>query len=267
MYKKFNLLSDKTSNNFFKDISEKDIENYISKMEKLEEELIKQFENRGSLPLLENNSIDGTSVINKWFPNYDADIFLSHSHNDINLALKTACWLEKSFGLNVFIDSLLWGSIDDLLLKIDKRYTYNTETNTYNYKLRNFTTGHVHMMLSTALNDMIDSTECIIFLNTPQSIELSKVGESTYSPWIYSEIKAANILRINTPSRFAQIRHGGGNYQTREAMNEMPQIKYQTDLSKFNKIAYSALGGWKLLNGKTRGKTSLDTLYLGWGKH
>jgi len=42
----------------------------------------------------------------------------------------------------------------------------------YDYELRNYTTSHVHMMLSTALTEMIDNTECIMFYNTSLSVSL-----------------------------------------------------------------------------------------------
>lgn len=263
MYKKFNLLSTKLSDNYLHDISDDDVKRYETKMIEISEGLFGDIE---SLSVLEDGAIDGTSVINKWFPDYEADIFLSHSHNDILLAIKTACWLEKHFGLKVFVDSLLWGYADDLLLEIDKNYTYNESSNTYNYKLRNISTAHVHMMLSTALNDMIDNTECIIFLNTPQSIEISNMEELTYSPWIYSEIKAANILRTNKPARLIDknleeefLIHDG------VVRNDAPKIGYQTDLSQFKELRYSALAMWKQLNGDTRGEKSLDILYYGLG--
>lgn len=54
------------------------------------------------------------------------------------------------------------------------------------------------MMLSTALNNMIDSTECLFFLNTPNSISLSNEitneQKFTYSPWLYSELTTASIV-------------------------------------------------------------------------
>lgn len=71
--------------------------------------------------------------------------------------------LHDCFGLEAFIDSCSWGYCDDLLNKIDKKYCYDSKKKTYDYHLRNYTTSHVHMMLSTALAEMMDNTECIIF--------------------------------------------------------------------------------------------------------
>ncbi|MDT2893514.1 toll/interleukin-1 receptor domain-containing protein [Lactococcus lactis] len=265
MYKKFNLELKDDRINYFSNISENDVESYKNKVEKISKELLADFEE--SLVVTENGTIDGTKTIETWFPNYKADIFLSHSHKDIDLAIKLACWLENNFGVRVFIDSLLWKNIDDLQKEIDKKYTFSEITKTYDYDLRNITTSHVHAMLSTALNDMIDSSECVMFLNTPSSIELSTLKNSTFSPWIYSEIKAANLLRTNIPKR--HLESGIEDkflFHNRDAMNESLKIMYPADLSRFHKIEYSALEGWKLLNGNNRGIESLDLLYMGWGK-
>lgn len=265
MYKKFNLELKGNPISYFPDISESDVEKYREKIEKISKELLKDFEE--SLVVTENGTIDGNKTIETWFPDYGADVFLSHSHKDIELTMKLACWLENNFGVKVFIDSLLWKNINDLQKEIDKKYTYSERTGTYDYDLRNVTTSHVHTMLSTALNDMIDSTECVMFLNTPSSIELSNLKNSTFSPWIYSEIKAANLLRTNIPKR--HLESGIEDkflFHNRDAMNGSLKIMYPADLSRFHKIEYSALGGWKLLNGNNRGIESLDLLYMGWGK-
>ena len=61
--------------------------------------------------------IDANSLENDWFPNVDIDIFLSHSHKDRDKALILSELLKEKFGLNVFIDSCVWGNSDDLLKK------------------------------------------------------------------------------------------------------------------------------------------------------
>ena len=59
------------------------------------------------------------------------------------------------------------------------------------------------MMLSTALTQMIDKTECLLFLNTPFSISTSEVVNETESPCIYSELAVTKMLRDNAPTTFA----------------------------------------------------------------
>lgn len=163
--------------------------------------------------IYENGRIDGTALQEHWFNIKHADIFLSHSHKDINRVKAFAGWLFDTFGLTSFIDSCTWGYCDELLREIDDTYCYNKTSATYNYELRNYTTSHVHMMLSSALSQMIDKTECIIFFNTPNSIVLkdditsvkSEVHELTLSPWIYHELSMSTMIRQTSPTRFAPI--------------------------------------------------------------
>ena len=143
-----------------------------------------------------DGSLDGSMMQANWFPQIEADIFISHSHKDEDLALALAGWLKVSFGLTAFIDSCVWGYANKLLKMIDNEYCYQKETNTYNYQKRNYSTSHVHMMLSVALTQMIDNTECLFFLNTPNSITPDDtIIKQTESPWIYSEIAATRLIR------------------------------------------------------------------------
>lgn len=158
----------------------------------------------------EDGIINGTLLKEHWFSISPKDIFISHSHCDLNKVKAFAGWLYECFGLEAFIDSCSWGYCDDLLNKIDKKYCYNSKRDTYNYMLRNYTTSHVHMMLSTALTEMIDKTECIIFFNTPNSINLSEElkkikskskKEMTLSPWIYHELSMTTMLKEKQPRK------------------------------------------------------------------
>ena len=151
----------------------------------------------------ENGIINGSDLKDHWFSISDKDVFISHSHKDLDIVKAFAGWLYETFGLEAFIDSCSWGYCNDLLRKIDDKYCYDEETQMYNYDLRNYTTSHVHMMLTTALSEMMDKTECVIFFNTPNSINLTdelnrvKKNEKTVSPWIYHELSMTTLLREN----------------------------------------------------------------------
>lgn len=45
-----------------------------------------------------DGSIDGTNLSDEWFQKIQSDIFISHSHNDENLAYALAGWLKDTFG-------------------------------------------------------------------------------------------------------------------------------------------------------------------------
>ncbi|MBF1214182.1 toll/interleukin-1 receptor domain-containing protein [Prevotella melaninogenica] len=189
MYRGFNLL---LGNNFFRGwdfegLKEVGSDSFSSQKTSIEEKINSFVRNDGSL--------DGSMMKANWFPQIKANIFISHSHKDINLALALVGWLKETFGLTAFIDSCVWGYANELLKMIDKEYCYQKETNTYNYQKRNYSTSHIHMMLSVALTQMIDNTECLFFLNTPNSITPNTIINQTESPWIYSEIAMSRLIR------------------------------------------------------------------------
>jgi hypothetical protein len=142
-----------------------------------------------------NGSFDGSSLIDNWFPSIDAQVFISHAHKDHEIALQLAGYLHEHFDLLPFIDSCVWNYANDLLKDIDKTLSCIKE-NSYSYELRNYTTGHVHMMLFTALNEMIYNTECFMFLKTNNSvpINMKQVVSRTESAWIYGEVKMSKML-------------------------------------------------------------------------
>ena len=95
----------------------------------------------------------------------------------------------------------IWGFADDLLREIDDKYALAPSKQTYEYQVRNRTTSNVHLMLNSALNEIIDKSECLIFLNTKKSVYTDKnlYDEKTYtaSPWIMSELyfSSLNVCR------------------------------------------------------------------------
>ncbi|MDC5840417.1 toll/interleukin-1 receptor domain-containing protein [Vibrio europaeus] len=144
--------------------------------------------------------LDGKLLQNTWFPFLeDSHIFLSHSHKDKRTAETVAYLLHRCLDINVFIDSQVWGYADDLLQKIDDKYSYQKETNTYSYSTRNRTTSNIYLILQNSLNCMIDKSECLLFLNTGNTIEefnnAGHIDQRTSSPWIMSELQFSSMVR------------------------------------------------------------------------
>lgn len=143
--------------------------------------------------------IDGTKLQENWFPTKQKfDVFLSHSHNDEKLPICLAGFLKEKLDLDTFIDSCLWRYSNDLLKELDKKYCKYSDGVSYDYDKRNYSSSHVHMMLSIALSRMIDNCEAVFFLNSENSISLSVEidRERTSSPWIYNELSMADIIQI-----------------------------------------------------------------------
>lgn len=201
----------------------------------------------------ENNlSLNGSKISNEWFPMNHWDVFISHSHEDENLAVHLASWLKRNFGLKTFVDSFVWGSSDELLKVIDDEYCVSSrqgESVTYDYNKRNFSTSHVHMMLSGALAEVINNTECIIFLNTPSSLKVADLeNQITNSPWIYNELKISSIVSKIYPRKeivkAALLRNNSGIYKT---IQESLQIDYDVsnELNSFIELSPNDLVKWK----------------------
>ena len=223
--------------------------------------------------ITEDGIINGTELKNHWFSITKKDVFISHSHDDIYKVIAFAGWLHEAFGLEAFIDSCSWGYCDNLLNKIDKRYCYKSKTNTYDYDLRNYTTSHVHMMLSTALTEMIYNTECIIFFNTPQSInmasELDKIKknskQSTISPWIYHELSMTTMLGVVKPHRLSlALEHRDHVDFSQSTHDEKPKFDYDVTkaLKEMTTLTDRQLQQWYEGHDKTiPPEYALDELY------
>lgn len=166
----------------------------------------------------DGNSIDGSLLQSEWFPidEFHYNVFISHSHNDFEEAKYLCAYLEQICGLSCFIDEFAWKSADNLLRQIDNKYclirelsgkTYkgygrNTKKH-YDYKKRNYTTSHIHAMLSMAILEIMDKCECVIFIDSDQSVRKNKFGSmSTLSPWLYEETRFMRMLKPRIPERF-----------------------------------------------------------------
>lgn len=215
---------------------------------------------------LEDKSLDGSEIIKSWFPEVKAHVFISHSHKDESFAIAFAGWLYEKFGIISFIDSCIWGYANDLILTLDNEYSWLDKINRiYSYEKVLQSTSHVHMMLSTALSTMIDKTECLFFLDTPNSVVPYKTIDKTESPWIYSEIAFSQIVRITIPERLktqtplvetrTYAMENGGRIEKTMA------IKYNLDSNHLIQINQSTLYSWRNALNLTNAQNSLDELY------
>lgn len=207
----------------------------------------------------QNGMIDGEKIQADWFPEVKANIFISHSHADEPKAINLARWLYDRFELVAFVDSCVWRYADELLKEIDNRYCWNSDGNTYSYERRNYSTSHVHMMLMTALNKMIDKTECLFFLNTENSISLTDIESKTLSPWIYGEIEITRTIRKQKPVRKEMRMYSGGRVHEKLSDSSL-NIKYPANISHFNSIDMSILKDWNN-RCQSKGADALDELY------
>lgn len=216
--------------------------------------LLRFFEGDGGL-------IDGKALREYTFPSGAVDdyqVFISYSHNDVDLAKRFCAFLRDYCGLRVFLDYYVWKSADNLLRRIDDRYCKTRDGKQYIYGRRNFSTSHVHAMLSMAILDIINKTECCIFLDSAHSIHMKGLENSskarTLSPWLYEELSFMRYL----PCQHLLVRtrmFSGGT----ENLYEGIQLKmtHEVDTNDFIQMDETDLN----LLCQYRGENGLDALY------
>lgn len=249
MYRGFNL---KTNFTF---------EEYSELGEGLYETYKNNVRNKLDKYLSKNGILDGSAMQEDWFPEIKADIFISHSHMDEKNAIGLAGWLHKQFGLTSFIDSCIWGHSDELLLEIDKTHC-QINPGSYSYESRNRSTSHVHMMLLTALNKMIDNSECLFFLSTPESITTSEaIINKTKSPWIYAELEMSRLIRKKYHRTENYINERKNFSKAEDSIDESLEIEYEVDTNHLLDINATELNNWNRAFRAPHSTHALDVLY------
>lgn len=185
---------------------------------------------------IENGSINATSLRNESFPILPHDIFISHSHYDVSDALRLATFLSEQFGLRCFIDSAVWRYSDNLLLEVDNHFCKKPDGQTYSYKLRNRTTTHIHMLLASALSEMINKCEAVFFLNTPNAITTQNSVDRTFSPWIFYELEVIRLIEARMPQRMLVETRGLGDRM----------LAYEVNLERLTDLGAKDIESWWL---------------------
>ncbi|MBI0016392.1 MULTISPECIES: toll/interleukin-1 receptor domain-containing protein [unclassified Commensalibacter] len=231
MYKSFYVENfDNYSNESFINLND-----YSDKRKKINEYLgdfVKDINNNKA-------TISGDDIIEKFFPENKYDIFLSYAHSDNNKVINLANFLEKEYEYKVFVDSILWGNIYELLKEIDKICCLNSVGN-YDYDKRNFTTSNLFLILSAALHRMIEKSDYFFFLETKQSINENK---KLISPWIYSELSfATQVKRGDEPENklFEKATFNIENLNEGRPITEfvysIPSLDYILPYEEFSKL-------------------------------
>jgi len=256
MYRGFNLEIKAKGGGYFLEVGKKIFEN---QKRKIELNFEKYF--------IAENTLSAKLIMEDWFPIINSHVFLSHSHNDFNLALTIAGALKEKFNIDTFIDSTIWGNSNELLKKIDDKYCYNENSSTYIYENRNYSTTHVHLMLMSALTNMINQSECLFFLNTPKSTSISEeIKNTTNSPWIFAELNTSKVINKITPERLLLFKRTYSDSLTKaetlnESENKKFEISYELELSHLETISENSFDDWLGNNYLMHPEKALDDLY------
>ena len=224
---------------------------------------------------IKDSEIDGTKIQEEWFPQMEADIFISHSHNDRDVACALAGWLYDTFKIKCFIDSNVWGYSKELIQIMNDdlsiKETGQDGKALYDLNNCNLVSQHVNVMLSIALQKMIDKTEAVILINTANSVTIYNAGKmaETYSPWIYTEIMCSRIVRrksLKTYRDYPKIQKRGES-PVNENAGLKYQISYEISLEHLTELSEEDLNNWEkereqsyTVNG-VFDKYALDALY------
>lgn len=226
--------------NFYKiNISENDFEDFKNSIDEYEKAMRN---NKNQISRICDfkitNEEDGNKIQANWFPEIKADVFISHSHADKQLAKALGGYIFQNTNLKSFIDSEVWGYSDELLRHIDNSYCIIKNKNLYDYELRNCSTSHIHMMLSVALMQMISKCRYFIFLDTPNSNENNNTLikdnyiNKTNSPWIYNELMITKMLKSYEP-KF--------KYFSQESRKPEIPISYKIDTKHLKEVNLQSL--------------------------
>ncbi|GHP51555.1 hypothetical protein JP0043_14720 [Helicobacter pylori] len=126
----------------------------------------------------------------------DAQVFLSHSHADKNKALKVKNYLESETNHRVFIDSLFWDYKNNVLKEIKKHHIDVSKIE-----------GTFTLILRESLQDMIEKYPYFVFLQSNNSVSFNQdLSCTTYSAWIYEELKITNGLIADSALQESRIK-------------------------------------------------------------
>ncbi|WQT24824.1 TIR domain protein [Helicobacter pylori] len=160
----------------------------------------------------------------------NAQVFLSHSHADINKALEVKNYLENQMKRKVFIDSLFWDYKDDVLNKLAEYAEYDDISGIEDV----FT-----LILRESLECMIKKCPYFVFLQSKNSVSLNQdLLKITYSAWIYEELKIANTLIADTTIKESHIKAMRISYDITNLLGRFKPISLD---SLCKKIAFNLI--------------------------
>lgn len=248
MFSGFDLKIDKS---FFEEQGYYSYEKYLEKgKEHLNEQKLKKEIER----IILDKEIDGTKLQEDWFPTVKADVFISHSHKDHELAEALVGWIDEIFDKKIkcFIDADVWGYQENLLRELNDRLSGKkiySDRISYDYSSCNEVAQNVNIMLSIALQKMIDKTEAVIFLNTENSVkdvDDERQGR-TYSPWLYTEIVCSQLIRKKPLILYRDYKRIDKSVYERAEMEFFNAVKisYSVSLQDLIEITTENLSTWK----------------------
>lgn len=202
-----------------------------------------------------NGEISAKNLTDKLFPEKKPHVFISHSSKDVSEAIQLANTLHEKYDVISFIDSQLWEHIDYAIKKMHDMYCKIPNSSSYYYHKSNNLLSHMHAILSMALMRVMDNADCVMFIESENSIYKYMEGEKinprniiedkleTLSPWISSEVNFANNLRKKGHiDRGHPALEENAGMESRDMMkgyhlgDSMPKITHELDFTNFIEV-------------------------------
>lgn len=220
-------------------------------IEQYQKKVAERLRTLGSLTV--SKVLDGNEIEEVWFPKIDSQVFISHSHTDTDLAFALSGWLKAKFGVSSFIDSAVWGYRGDLIRKL----SHGLDSSDTQKMVE-----HVDCMLVKSLMQMIDQCECLIFLNTPNSICAQGVLAKTLSPWLFYELNVSRYIRLNVPRRHLLRKSAEMNESVLNSQENFSRmIVHSVQVNHLMSLDVGKLREWRISADGLKGEFALDKLY------
>jgi hypothetical protein len=99
-------------------------------------------------------------------------LFLSYSHTNEEKAVILIGILHKMLEIKTFINSCLEYYAANLSMKIDDSFYLKPSEETDKYSIRGYSTSHFDLILSSAINRMVNNCECNFLYSTIAFLKL-----------------------------------------------------------------------------------------------
>lgn len=227
--------------------------------------------------ILQDGALDGGKLKEDFFPLYDFDIFISHSHKDISDVTALVGLLHR-YGIRAFVDSYVWNSVYDLQSKLNKRHSLWKKVNgcincelyglcneeqctMYSHEEANSVAAHVYAMLSIALFEVMTKSPYMMFISTPKSLDRRNVTERTDSSWIFQELSfAKSLLWTREEALREALSMDSMKKSIESSAQRFSRIEHDVDTSCLTDVTGEDLKKWyRSLNGK-KGIAALQKL-------
>ena len=250
MYRKFKV--DEDCLNTLEDVNPEIVEGLKKKNEKVIKENSERLEK-----VLSEEMVDVEALKAIIFPIDSYDIFISHSHRDLDKILSLKHIIEKYSGLKCFVDSTVWDSYTNTQKKLEKEHAYNSVKKVYRYHDFNVISSNLHLILNSALQSMINNTEMFLFIESENSISIQRdieTKELTRSPWIMSELLFAEMVKVTVPKRRKIEKFSSGG-----TLRESVGFDHKVDTSSFIELNNDDFTIW--IGNMDKKKHALNQLY------